>query len=96
MRHVRRGTLLPLRGAIGVQLKAWCKICSSDWERFEAAYDTCNSGLGIETRSGESGHFGSPLFNRGAYAIHELHGLAERHPNEAIVHACLSSSRLSQ
>ena len=39
-----------------------------------------DEGLGVETRDGESQHFGAALFNRGEYALHELDLLAQRHP----------------
>ena len=48
-------------------------------EKFENANDTMNNGLGIETRDGDSKHFGAPLFQRGEYALHELESLSHRH-----------------
>ena len=60
-------------------VKAWCRICSSDTQKFEEANSTTNEGLGIQTRDGESQHFGSALFQRGEYALHELDQLVQRH-----------------
>ncbi len=34
-----------------------------------------SEGLAIETREGETQHFGAPLFQRGEHTLHELHGL---------------------
>lgn len=62
-------------------VKAWCRICSSDTQKFEDANSTNNEGLGIEVRDGESQHFGGPLFQRGDFALHELNHLAQRHPD---------------
>lgn len=50
-------------------VKAWCRICSNDTEKFEEANSTKNEGLGIETRDGDSQHFGAPLFQRGEAAL---------------------------
>ena len=44
-------------------VKARCRICSSDTQKFEEANSTTNEGHGIETRDGESQHFGAPLFH---------------------------------
>merc|ERR1740121_245561 len=63
-------------------VRAWCKMCSSNTEKFDRSYRTENKGLGIETRDGESQHYGAPLFQRGLYAKHELDGVAQRHPDE--------------
>ena len=41
-------------------VRVWCRICNSDTERFERANDTTTEGLGIETRDGETQHFGHP------------------------------------
>ena len=53
---------------------------SQDTEKFDCANSKGNEGLGVETRDGESRHFGAALFNRGEYALHELDLLAQRHP----------------
>ena len=37
----------------------------------------------MDTREGESQHFGSPVFNRAAYVIHELEQVAKRHEHDA-------------
>ena len=49
-------------------VKAWFRICNSDTQKFEQANGTTNEGLGIDTRDGESQHFGALLFQRGEYA----------------------------
>eukprot|EP00747_Dinoflagellata_sp_TGD_P169990 gnl/TRDRNA2_/TRDRNA2_200374_c0_seq1.p1 gnl/TRDRNA2_/TRDRNA2_200374_c0~~gnl/TRDRNA2_/TRDRNA2_200374_c0_seq1.p1 ORF type:complete len:770 (+),score=171.24 gnl/TRDRNA2_/TRDRNA2_200374_c0_seq1:50-2311(+) len=63
-------------------VKAWCRVCSSDSEKFREMHSTTNDGLGIETREGQSQHFGAPLFKRGEYVLHELDRLVQRHQNE--------------
>ena len=48
-------------------------------KKFEEANSTYNKGLGVDTRDGDSKHFGAPLFQRAEYVMHELNGLAGRH-----------------
>ena len=50
-----------------VCVKAWCRICSDDTEKFEEANITRHKGLGVDTRDGDSTHFGAPLFQRAKY-----------------------------
>ena len=42
---------------------------------------TTTDGLAMEVRDGESQHFGSTLFQRVEYAMHELQRVHERHPD---------------
>ena len=65
-----------------LDVKAWCIICISDTQKFEEANSSENKGLAIHTREGVSQHWGAKLFLRGAYAVHELGTLAERHPDD--------------
>ena len=62
--------------------KDWCRICSSDTQKFEEAYSSENKRLAIHTREGASQHWGAKLFLRGEYAAHELGMLADRHPDD--------------
>lgn len=80
----RRLTALSMHQALhrDCMVKAWCRIVSSDTQKFKDANTTQNEGFGIGTRDGESQHFGAPLFNRGAYVVHELEQLAGRHVDE--------------
>ena len=60
-------------------VKAWCRICSSDTEEFEAKYKTANHGLGVDVCDGDAQRFGASLFQRGEYVMHELDDLVVRH-----------------
>ena len=66
-------------------IKAWCKMCNHDTQRFDEANNTLNDGLGIDTREGISAHFGAPLFERGNYTLHELDRLSQRHPTDSML-----------
>ena len=39
-----------------ITVKAWCKVCSSDTQKFEEANSTSTDGLTIKVRGGESQH----------------------------------------
>jgi hypothetical protein len=77
-----------------IVVKAWCKICSDDTQKFEEANSTSSDGLAIEVREGESQHFGAPLFQRGEYAMHELQRVSERHPDDLHLFDLLSKLRV--
>ena len=76
----RRLTALMMYQALhrDVCVKAWCRICNDDTEKFEEANSTRNRGLGVDTRDGDSTHVGAPLFLRAEYVLHELNDLAAR------------------
>ena len=67
-----------LRAFFLVHFGVYLWITSSDCAR-----STLNDGLGVDTREGDSQHFGSPVFNRAAYVIHELEQVAKRHEHDA-------------
>ena len=54
-----------LRAFFLVHFGVYLWITSSDCAR-----NTLNDGLGVDTREGESQHFGSPVFNRAASMMH--------------------------
>ena len=57
---------------------------------------TTTDGLAMEVCDGESQHFGSTLFQRGEYAMHELQRVHERHPDNYHHFQLLSSLRVRQ
>ena len=67
----RRLTALMMYQALhrDVCVKAWCRICNDDTEKFEEASITRNTGLGVDTRDGDSTHFGAPLFQRAGHVV---------------------------
>ena len=60
-------------------VKAWCKICSSDTEEFQAKYKTANHDLRVDVCNGVAQHFAAALFQRGEFVMHELYELQETH-----------------
>ena len=70
----RRLTALMMYQALhrDVCVKACCRICNDDTEKFEESNSTHNKGLGVDTRDGDSKHFGAPLFQRAEYVLHQL------------------------
>ena len=52
-----------------VCVKAWCRICNDDREKFEEANITRHKGLGMDTRDGDSTHFRAPLFQRAELVV---------------------------